>query len=97
MDAICCGASEPEASERSSSLIDAVGSQNVNFLASLWILVVRILYAQLFTKIPLHYHVCDGLCLNLTQLFIFVLIMTALTGLKIFIADTAANYCCYAV
>ena len=27
----CCGASEPEASERSSSLIDAVGSQKVNF------------------------------------------------------------------
>ena len=27
----CCGASEPEASERSSSLIGAVGSQKVNF------------------------------------------------------------------
>ena len=27
----CCGASEPEASERSSSLISVVGSQKVNF------------------------------------------------------------------
>ena len=27
----CCGANEPEASERSSSLIDAVSSQKVNF------------------------------------------------------------------
>ena len=34
---------------------------------------------------------------QLTQLFIFVLIMIALTGLKIFIADIAANYCCRAV
>ena len=57
----CCGASEPEASKRSSSLIGAVGSQKVNFLASLWILVVRILHAQLFKNIPLHYHLCDGL------------------------------------
>ena len=48
---------------------------------------MRILYAQLFTNISLHYHVCDGLCLNLTQLFIFVLTMIALTGFKIFIAD----------
>ena len=72
-------------------------SQISKFLASLWILVVRILYAQLFTNIPLHYHVCDGLCLNLTQLFIFALIMIALTGLKIFMADIAANYCCRAV
>ena len=67
----------------------AINSQSgtlVKFLASLWILVVRIVYAQLFTaNIPLHYHVCDGLCLNLTQLFILVLIMIALTGLKIFI------------
>ena len=50
---------------------------------------MRILYAQLFTNIPLHYHVCDGLCLNLTQLFILVLIMIALTGFKIFIENTA--------
>ena len=63
----CCGASDPEASERSSSLIDAVRSKS-KFLASLWILVVRILYAQLFTNIPLHYHVWDGLCLNLTPI-----------------------------
>ena len=40
---------------------------------------------------------CDGLpYLNLTQLFIFVLIIIALIGLKIFITDIAANYCCRA-
>ena len=39
-----------------------------------------ILYAQLLTNIPLHCHVFDGFqCLNLTKLFIFVLIMIALT------------------
>ena len=43
-----------KASERSTSLIDAVSSQT-KFLASLWILVVRILYVQLFKNIPLHY------------------------------------------
>ena len=33
---------------------------------------------------------------EVTQLFIFVLIMITLTGRKIFIADIAANYCCHA-
>ena len=50
------------ASKRSSSLYDWCSRQSKSkFLASLWILVVRILYAQLFTIIPFHYHVCDGL------------------------------------
>ena len=34
--------------------------------------------------------------IEVMQLFIFVLIMITLTGLKIFIADIAANYCCRA-
>ena len=65
----CCGASEPEASEPSSlkraSVCEPEASERMQskskFLASLWVLVVRISYAQLFTNIPLHYHVCDGL------------------------------------
>ena len=51
---------------------------------------MRILYVPLFTNISSPLSVCDGLCFNLSLLFIFILIIIVLTGFKIFIADIAA-------